>query len=229
MDKEKITDKIKKLLALSQSSNEHEAQLALMNARKLMAEHKLTFQDVDDANSHGKVITLETDISYTMRTTAHVNRIVAAIIEHSPVEFYMRRAHGARTYRIVMVGYESDVAATLEIIRYALGHVDRHAKKRRAEMRKAGHNARTINGEIISYGMGFAKGIEAAFREQNANTDEYAVVLVTPAEVTAAMPGNLRANRSRCSAPMSDSAYDSGFSAGKSCATSRHTITEGTQ
>ena len=35
-------DKIEKLLALSQSPNEHEARAALLKARELMAEHKLS-------------------------------------------------------------------------------------------------------------------------------------------------------------------------------------------
>lgn len=34
-------EKIKKLLALSESSNEHEAKAALLKARELMAEHNL--------------------------------------------------------------------------------------------------------------------------------------------------------------------------------------------
>ena len=35
-------DKIRKLLALAESPNEAEAQAALLKARQLMAEHKLT-------------------------------------------------------------------------------------------------------------------------------------------------------------------------------------------
>ncbi|MBZ9612182.1 DUF2786 domain-containing protein [Rheinheimera maricola] len=42
----KILDKIKKLLALAKSSNEHEAANALRRAQKLMQEHKLTAEDV---------------------------------------------------------------------------------------------------------------------------------------------------------------------------------------
>lgn len=45
-DKERILDKIKKCLALSKSSNEHEAEAALRQARKLMDKHKLDMQDV---------------------------------------------------------------------------------------------------------------------------------------------------------------------------------------
>lgn len=41
-------DKISKLLALAQSPEEAEAKEALLKARKLMAEHKLTEADLED-------------------------------------------------------------------------------------------------------------------------------------------------------------------------------------
>lgn len=45
-DRNKILDKIKKCLALSASSNEHEAEAALRQARKLMEAHDITEVDV---------------------------------------------------------------------------------------------------------------------------------------------------------------------------------------
>lgn len=44
-----IDEKIKKLLRLAKSDNEHEARLALARARKLMAEHKLDIKDFDES------------------------------------------------------------------------------------------------------------------------------------------------------------------------------------
>ena len=41
-------EKIKKLLALSKSPNEHEAQSALAKAQQLMAEHKISMAEVED-------------------------------------------------------------------------------------------------------------------------------------------------------------------------------------
>jgi len=42
-----VTEKIKKLLALATSSNEHEAKLAAAKANKLLIKYNLTMQDVD--------------------------------------------------------------------------------------------------------------------------------------------------------------------------------------
>ena len=50
-----IRDRIAKLLALSESPNEHEAKAALLKARELMATHKLRPEDVLDAKEQ-KVI-----------------------------------------------------------------------------------------------------------------------------------------------------------------------------
>lgn len=41
-------EKIRKLLALAESPNENEAKLALLKARQLMAEHKLSEAEVKD-------------------------------------------------------------------------------------------------------------------------------------------------------------------------------------
>ena len=52
-------EKIKKLLALSKSPNEHEAQSALAKAQQLMAEHKISMAEVED-KENGKLIGSET-------------------------------------------------------------------------------------------------------------------------------------------------------------------------
>lgn len=50
-DRDKIIDKIKKCLALSASSNEHEAEAALRQARKLMETHGVSELDVQAAEA----------------------------------------------------------------------------------------------------------------------------------------------------------------------------------
>lgn len=50
-DRDRIIDKVKKCLALSASSNQHEAEIALRQAQKLMAEHGISEQDVQAAEA----------------------------------------------------------------------------------------------------------------------------------------------------------------------------------
>lgn len=53
-DKEIIIAKIKKCLALSSSSNEHEAETALRQAKRLMESHGVTDQDVQAADAEAR-------------------------------------------------------------------------------------------------------------------------------------------------------------------------------
>lgn len=46
MDKEKIYNKIRKLLSLANSSNQHEAELAMQKANELMQEHQILMSEV---------------------------------------------------------------------------------------------------------------------------------------------------------------------------------------
>lgn len=44
----KVVDKIQKLLALSESSNEHEAKASMLKAQELLARHKLSLKEVQE-------------------------------------------------------------------------------------------------------------------------------------------------------------------------------------
>lgn len=57
-------DKIRKLLALAKSPEPEEAKLALLKARKLMAEHKLTERDLDEHDT--TVIQQEIDETFSI-------------------------------------------------------------------------------------------------------------------------------------------------------------------
>ena len=47
MNKE-VIEKIKKLLALSESSNEHESSTAMLQVQKLLVKHKLSMKEVEE-------------------------------------------------------------------------------------------------------------------------------------------------------------------------------------
>lgn len=61
-----IREKIEKLLRLSESPNENEAQAALLKARKLMMENKLSESDFKDTKQ--EPIEIVTGITYTKRS-----------------------------------------------------------------------------------------------------------------------------------------------------------------
>ena len=53
--KDSVIEKIEKLLRLSESSNEHEAQVALKKARELMLKHHIAENDLQGATYVDKV------------------------------------------------------------------------------------------------------------------------------------------------------------------------------
>ena len=62
MDNRNHKERIRKILALAESPNEHEAKAALLKARQLMAEHKLSESEIRDT---GKSNVLEVDSGLT--------------------------------------------------------------------------------------------------------------------------------------------------------------------
>lgn len=66
MAEQDYREKIKKLLALSESSNEHEAKSALLKAKKLMAEHKIAEIDLEDIGKK-KVVHIKTEFDCSKR------------------------------------------------------------------------------------------------------------------------------------------------------------------
>ena len=75
-----IEKKIRKLLALSESPNEFEAQAALLKARQLMAEYKLTEAELHEGNK--KVKTIKTSISCTKQTNFWIFTLSTVISEN---------------------------------------------------------------------------------------------------------------------------------------------------
>ena len=78
MDKAKIIDKIKKCMALGNSSNANEAAAALRQAQKMMNMHGLTEDDIEGSNY--KNDTVECPIQANKKTPVHLNKFVGIIM-----------------------------------------------------------------------------------------------------------------------------------------------------
>ena len=74
-------EKIRKLLALAESNNEHEAKAALLKAKELMAIHKIEEIDIVDAQAK-KVKRIETSYTYTKRGEWWMGSLAAIIAEN---------------------------------------------------------------------------------------------------------------------------------------------------
>lgn len=119
MAEQDYREKIKKLLALSESSNEHEVKSALLKAKKLMAEHKIAEIDLEDIGKK-KVVHIKTEFDCSKRREAWMISLSAIIGQNFCCQSYRRKEYNKQVATICFVGLEGDVDACVEIFRYAV-------------------------------------------------------------------------------------------------------------
>lgn len=171
-------EKIAKLLALSASPCQAEAEAALAKAHELMAEHKLTEAECKPEGT--KIEGVYSRITYSLRRDDWVAPLSCVIAEHFLCRSISANKHGKQTRRIMFYGYIEDAEVCVRIFEYAVDCL-------RDELDLV---ARIYNGvddmRIIksSYAYGFISGVESALeRQKEKEKEEYGLVLVTPSEV----------------------------------------------
>ncbi|MBQ9346850.1 MAG: DUF2786 domain-containing protein [Oscillibacter sp.] len=178
---ENMQAKIRKLLALSQSSNEHEARQAPLRARELMAKHKLTERDCLDSGRQEVKYHLS-DWTASARRYPWMVSLSNVIAEHYCCMAYRSRSYQKQTFRIGFVGFEDDTAVCAEVFAYAvrsildrLNHMD--------DVFRFWHDAADKRRIRNSYGYGFVRGLEEAYELQTAQNQQWGLILSVPKEV----------------------------------------------
>lgn len=169
-----VRERIMRCLALSQSSNEHEAFLAMTKARELMAKYHMEVS-IEDMDPHmTEVTTRLLDYPFTKKTRWWISSMMEVLCERycCRVSYYHR--HRCRTYRPRIFGRRCDVDA-VEDAAVAIAFV---------EARIAGQGL--DRNAAFYYGRGFAAGLNEAFKEQDEARPEMALVMSVPEEVNAA-------------------------------------------
>ena len=151
MNKEKLTETVKKLLALAASSNKYEASLAIQRAQDLMLRHNIKLKD----DITEKVIEIEFFINtpcnglkgyypFILETTCNLFGCYSIVKEQPPNISY------------TVLGYK----ANLEIAQYAIDSILNQA---RADYEKGYRHSRSI---AFSQGFwrGFAQELETRFK-----------------------------------------------------------------
>lgn len=210
-------EKIRKLLALAESPVEAEARAALLKARQLMAEHKLTERECREAEKQA-VKDVLTDITCSKRREPWIIPLSATIGESYCCKGYRKRFYGQQTQHVGFIGLEDDVEICIAVFKYAVDCIRAGVKNIKREYAGyASYYSKFIKQECDSYGYGFVMGVGAAFEQQEKeNREEWGLVLVMPKEVTeAAQRLGKEAFKSRAEESISAGAYYNGYSAGK--------------
>lgn len=146
-----IKDKISKLLALAESPNENEARLALLKARELMAEYKLTPDEI--VREKSETVKREVlDIKCTKMTNAWIPTLANVIAAHYCCKAYLYRAEYSKTSQIGLIGLEDDFDICKKIVLYAVDCVISGTKSiQKKPHEPAGRYRKNCN----AYGWGF--------------------------------------------------------------------------
>lgn len=175
----KIIEKIQKLLSLSESSNEHEAEVAMLKAQELLAKYKLSIKEVKEYKKYNsKIQEKATDITFTK---AKWKAQLAGVISDNFGCYHYFRRKGTNT--IVFFGREEDVIVCNLVLNYAVDSVYSVVKKLKYRYSKNGYRTRGIEND---YALGFVYGLQGKFEEQKRSNQEWGIVLVKDKEVVEA-------------------------------------------
>lgn len=119
LDKTLIIDKIKKLLALANSCNEHEAALAASHAQRLLAAHNLAMADITAAERPDKADKVETSVARSLpKWIRHLSAAVSSAFDCQAI-------HHPATGKMTFIGVGADV----QVAAYTFTYLDRTVRK----------------------------------------------------------------------------------------------------
>jgi hypothetical protein len=161
-DKEKIVDKIRKLLALSESPNEHEAMLAMENANKLLMKYNLEMSDVSESVDLNNII--ENNILSGMKLASFKTNLLSAVMRLNNCEIIIHnRIRGEKT--IKALGKRHNIEVSVSMYEYLNSTLDRLSSKRDKRLNS------------LSFKLGFAHSIsqkvDEILRERNKKQNEF--------------------------------------------------------
>lgn len=166
-------------LSTEASGYEEEAKAALLQARRLMAEHKLMPEDIEPQENK-KVIQECVGITCTKLSSPWTVYLSTLIAAHYCCRPYRSSVHGSKVSEIGFIGMEDDFKLCKLAFLYAYDCIASRCRQIRTQK---GYPAKTLREMCNSYGWGFCRGLSAAFQKQEAEHQEWGLVMVVPQAV----------------------------------------------
>lgn len=167
---ENIIEKIQKLLALANSSNENEAKLAAEKANELMLKYNIELTKVNSTTEYNQ------DVIETGSRIAPIDRYVANVVsKHFFVEIITIRKRSVwapSTYELVMIGEKNNLATAKYVWSFLKNAFENCWQKYRKETNAP---ARVKLGYFLGLSQGLNEKLSAKRKEVE---EKYAVVIV---------------------------------------------------
>lgn len=205
MTRERIIERVRKLLALSNSSNEHEAALAAAHAQRLLAEHNLAMSELEMQEEGAG----EADLLVARTVPKWLSSLFATVANAFDCFPIVTTSPSNSRLRFIGVGEDPGVAAcTLE---YLIKELRRLASgyQRQLEARGGRLNPADRQRVRLSYLLGAVHGVRQALLAQKTATPTTSTALVPVKDALIKQYrdehfGNLRTRRSRASTVLSE-------------------------
>jgi len=164
METNPVIEKIRKLLALANSCNEHEAALAASHAQRLLSEHNLAMADIESEQKPQSADKVETAVSKTLpKWVRHLSAGVCSAFDCQAI-------HHPALGRMTFIGVGADV----QIAAYTFAYLDKTVRKLCSSYIRQHVNAGAPNRqrELMrqSYYLGAVTTITGRLREQKVRT-----------------------------------------------------------
>lgn len=183
MDKEKVLDKVQKLINLASNNPEKgEAEAAMLRARELMMKYKIEAGELKDKDKI-EIVELDTGVTFTKYTDKWINSLAKVIAKQYCCDSFMRHPYRARRRTVILIGEKDDVEIANKIFMYARWCIYKAIDEFRAEHYKLGYNITELRPYTDSYARGFIQGLQAKYEEQNSQHQEWGLVAVVPKQV----------------------------------------------
>lgn len=176
----KIIDKIEKLLRLSASDNENEAQAAMLKAQELMAKYEIDREKLSDGEEERTVVSFSSS-PFRDDWVKDVGSVIAHNFRCRLIFTQGKYKGSGGVFRLKFFGFEEDAEICINIFNYAVKVVRKRFGTLRAIYADAGREFG--RNEKMNYTEGFCSGLHHNFEEQKAQSQSFALALVTPPEV----------------------------------------------
>lgn len=165
MDREKLIDRVRRLLRLAESANVHEAASAAARAQELMARHRIEAASLDTGGDDDVRDHRDAPLDASKRLRPWKTHLADAIARANGCRIYLHTRGNVRA--IVLVGRAEDVSLVRMLFEELVKRVESMTRKHGAGRERSFCNAFRI-GMVVTIG----ERLEAASRDARAHALE---------------------------------------------------------